>query len=120
MSAKLLEENLTVDAGWVSRKNPDVIIKVVDRASLENGASICQSLSERPEWSGIAAIQAGRILLLSRELLNTQAGQIGAMLYMAKLMYPDQMADVDADEALRALTEEATGVAASGRYIYGI
>lgn len=120
VSAKLLEENLTVDAGWVSRKNPDVVVKVVERASLDQGASICQDLAARPEWSGMAAVQAGRILLISRELLSTQAGQIGAMVYMAKLMYPDQMEDVDPDEALRALTEEASGVAASGRYVYGV
>ena len=29
VSAKLLEENLTVDDGWVSRKNPDAVVKVV-------------------------------------------------------------------------------------------
>ena len=120
VSSKLLAENLTVDAGWVSRKNPDVIVKAVDRASLEQGAAICQELAGRPEWAGIAAVQQGHVLLIAEDLLNTQAGQIGAMLYLAKLMYPDQMTDVDPDEALRALTEEASGTAASGRYVYGL
>ena len=120
VSAKLLEENLTVDAGWVSRKNPDVIVKTVDRASLEQGAGICQELAGRPEWTGITAVREGHVLLIANDLLNTQAGQIGAMLYLAKLMYPDQMTDVDPDEALRALTEEASGTAASGRYVYGL
>ena len=120
VSAKLLAENLTVDAGWVTRKNPDVIVKAVDRAMLEQGASVCQELARRPEWAGITAVQQDHVLLIAEDLLNTQAGQIGAMLYLAKLMYPDQMTDVDPDEALRALTEEASGTAASGRYVYGL
>ena len=120
VSAKLLEENLTVDAGWVARKNPDVIVKVVDRASLDQGASICQELAGRPEWAGITAVQQGHVLLIAEDLLSTQAGQIGAMLYLAKLMYPDQMTDVDPDEALRALTEEASGTAVSGHFVYGL
>ncbi|MBR5642081.1 MAG: hypothetical protein IKW92_08135 [Firmicutes bacterium] len=120
VSSKLLEENLTVDAGWVTRKNPDVIVKVIDRAMLEQGASICRELADRPEWAGITAVRQGNVLLIAEDLLNTQAGQIGAMLYLAKLMYPDQMTDVDPDEALRALTEEASGTAASGNYVYGL
>ena len=40
------------------------------------------------------------------------------MVYLAKLMYPEQLADVDASEALRALTEEADGVAWAGQYAY--
>ena len=38
------------------------------------------------------------------------------MVFLAKLMYPEQMEDVDAAEALRELTEEAAGSAYIGTY----
>ena len=120
VSAKLLEENLTVDDGWISRKNPDAVVKVTERERLPEGAAVCDALAARPDWAALAAVQGRRILLLSRELLETPAGQTAAMVYLAKLLYPEQLADVDADEALRALSEEMTGTAWSGRYAYAM
>lgn len=120
VSAKLLEENLTVDDGWVARKNPGVIVKTAGRGALDDAAAaaICAGLAERPEWNGLSAVQNGRVLVLSQSLLDTPAGRTAAAIYLAGLMYPDQFADIDADEALRALTEEADGAPWSGRYAY--
>lgn len=120
VSAKLLEGNLTVDDGWVSRKNPDAVVKVVDGGALDPVAarSLCSELVARSEWAGIGAIRDGRALVLSGQLLETQAGRTAAMVYLAKLLYPAQMEDVDADEALRALTQEASGSAYVGQYAY--
>lgn len=56
--------------------------------------------------------------MLSKRLLDTQAGRTAATVYLAKLLYPAQMEDVDADEALRALTKEASGSAYVGLYAY--
>lgn len=120
VSAKLLEENLTVDDGWVLRKNPDAVVKVVDGGALDASAArtICDELAARPGWTELGAIREGRVLLLDSRLLETQAGRIAASVYLAKLLYPTQMEDVDADEALRALTQEALGSAYSGQYAY--
>lgn len=120
VSAKLSEENLTVDDGWVVRKNPDVVVKVLGEGTLDLpfAAAQCSGLAARADWSGISAVQTGRILVLSQSLLDTQAGRISAMVYLAKLMYPDQLGDLDADEAMRALTEEADGAAWAGQYAY--
>ena len=120
VSAKLLAENLMVDDGWVSRKNPDAVVKVADGGALDVGAAraLCDALAARSEWGGVGAMRDGRVLVLSQRLLDTQAGRTAAMVYLAKLLYPDQMSDVDADEALRALTREATGSAYSGTYAY--
>jgi len=120
VSAKLLAENLTVDDGWVVRKNPEVIVKVTGSGALDTfaAASLCEELTARAEWNGINAVQNRRVLVLSQSLLDTQAGRIAVMVYLAKLMYPEQLADVDAGEALRALTEESDGVAWAGQYAY--
>ena len=118
VSAKLLEENLTVDDGWVCRKNPDVIVKVVSGGALDTGAAqaLCSELAARSDWGEIGAVREKRVLVLSGRLLDTQAGQVAAMVFLAKLMYPEQMEDVDAAEALRELTEEASGSAYMGTY----
>ncbi|MBQ9459031.1 MAG: ABC transporter substrate-binding protein [Oscillospiraceae bacterium] len=122
VSAKLLEENLTVDSGWVARKNPDVIVKIAEGGALDPSAAraLCDELAARPEWADISAVREKRVIVLSGSLLDTQAGQVAAMIYLAKLAYPAQMDDVDADEALRALTAEAFGSAYSGAYAYSM
>ncbi len=121
VSAKLLEENLTVDDGWITRKNPDAVVKVVDGALDAAAAqSLCAELSARPDWAATPAVRSGRMLVLSGELLQSASGRTAAAVYLAKLLYPEQMQDVDADEALRALSEESAGRAPSGLYAYTI
>jgi hypothetical protein len=96
------------------------MVKLADGGALDmhSAQSICDELAARPDWGAITAIREKRVIVLSSRLLETQAGQVAAMVYLAKLMYPEQMEDVDADEALRALTEEATGSAYIGAYAY--
>lgn len=121
VSARLLEENLTVDDGWVTRKNPDAVVKVVDGVLDASAAqALCAELSARPEWAATTAVRDRRVLVLSGELLQTSSGRTAAAVYLAKLLYPEQMQDVDAEEALRALSEEASGRALTGLYAYTI
>ena len=121
VSARLLEENLRVDDGWVVRKNPDLIVKVVPGnvlgsgvSSLENAETIKLELLSREGWNGISAVREGRVLLLSEELLREPYLQIGAMLTLAKTANPDLYEDVDAEEALKSLILEATGATPDG------
>ena len=125
VSARLLEENLTVAPDWVVRKNPGVIVKVADRSVLGFGVSdpsaarlLCQSLADRPGWSGIDAVRAGRVLLVSEQLLASRRMRLAAQVQLAKLALPDLFADIDADEALRLLLQEETGADPDGLFIY--
>ena len=122
VTARLLEENLAVDDGWVLRKDPDAVVKVVEGGALDGpaAAALCGELAAREDWAEIGAIREGRILILSGALLDTQAGRTAAAVYLAKLLYPEQMADVDADAALRDLTAEAAGGALAGLYAYSM
>ena len=125
VSARLLEENLRVDDGWICRKNPDLIVKVVDSGALGAGAAsaaaaraVCDSLLAREGWSAIEAVRSGRVLLISAELLERPYLQTAAMLYIAKVSHPELMADVDTGKALEMLAEEATGALPTGVYAY--
>lgn len=122
VSARLLEENLAVDDGWVRRKDPDAVVKVVEGGALDGpaAAALCGELAAREDWAEIGAIREGRVLILSGALLDTQAGRTAAAVCLAKLLYPEQMADVDADAALRDLTAEAAGGALAGLYAYSM
>lgn len=125
VSARLLPENLQVDDGWVARKNPDVIVKVVESSVLGSGAvssgaarAVYESLLSREGWKQISAVKNGKLLLLSRELLNSPWQRTAALLLIAKAANEDLFRDVDAGEALRALTQEATGALPTGVSYY--
>lgn len=125
VASKLLEGNLLVDDEWIGRKNPDVIVKMVAPSVLGNGVqsttaaqSIKNSLLTRPDWDVTGAVKNNRVILLSSELMDTVGGQTALMVYLGKLMYPAQMSDVNADDALHQLLREAYGHDVSGIYAY--
>ena len=125
VSARLLPENLQVDDGWVARKNPGLIVKIVDSGVLGGGVSstgaakaVYESIRSREGWAATDAVKNGRVILLSEELLEAPYLQTAAMLMIAKTANPSALSDVDPEEALRMLTEEAAGTIPFGTYYY--
>ena len=121
VSARLLPENLLVDDGWVARKNPGVIVKIVDSGVLGSERAcqaMIESLRSREGWTAIDAMQNHRVLLLSRELLDASYLQTAAMVMLAKTANPDLFTDVDLDQMLQMLMEEATGTLPAESYYY--
>ena len=125
VSSRLLPENLRVDDGWVARKNPGVIVKIVDGSVLGGGAgggraakAVYESLKSRDGWAAIDAVKNKRVLLLSEELLEAPFLQTAAMVMIAKTANPDLFADTDPDHMLELLMEEATGALPTGIYYY--
>ncbi len=117
VGVKLEASALTVDGGWVSRKNPGAIVKVVPQASLSAAESVLAELRAREGLAETDAVRTGRVILLSEELLNTAAGQTAAAVEIACRLYPQLMDDVDPAEALQQLMTEA-GRSAAGTYWY--
>lgn len=125
VSARLLPENLRVDDGWIGRKNPGVIVKIVNGGALGPGVSSLRSaeriraaLLAREGWKAIDAVQNGRVLLLSGELLTAPHLRLAGMLVIAKTANPALFSDLDAEKALEMLSEEAAGGTPSGIYWY--
>ena len=125
VSARLLPENIRVDDGWVIRKNPQVIVKVVNSSILGSAVSssaaakaVYRELFLREGWSGIDAVRNHQVLILSQELLDAPYLQTAAMLMIAKTANPELYADVDLQQALQMLAEEATGAVPYGIYYY--
>ena len=125
VSARLLSENLRVDVGWIVRKNPEAIVKAVNSSILGSGVhstaaanAVYRSLISRNGFGNIDAVRNRRVLILSQELLETPYLQTVTMLLIAKTANEDAMSDVDPEEALKMLMEEATGTAPGGTYYY--
>ncbi len=125
VSARLLEENLRVDDGWVTRKDPGVIVKIVPGSVLGSGvasdgaaAAVYRDLLAREGWSGIDAVRSGRVVLLSEELLTAPHLQTAAELVIARTAYPGLFEETDLNEALRKLHEEAAGTVPGGIFFY--
>lgn len=125
VSARLLAENLRVDDGWIGRKDPGVIVKVVDKSVLGAGVSsagkaqaVYMALLSRDGWGAMDAVRSGRVLLLSEELLAAPYLQLASALAVAKTAYPALFSDVDMEKALTMLAEEATGGIPAGIYFY--
>ena len=125
VSARLLEENLHVDDGWIGRKNPGVIVKVVKSSILGTGVSAIGAaqkkrieLLARDGWAAIDAVRNGRILLLSEELLAAPHLQLVAMLMIAKTANPVLFSDFEGEKALEILAQETTGSIPLGIYWY--
>ena len=125
MAAKRREDALTVDDGWIARKAPGCIVKCVDASVLGSGVhgtkaaqAVMASLLARPGWEAMDAVRTRTVIVLSEELLETRWGRLAAALYVARAMYPEALSGVDAEEALRLLSQEAAGAAADGIFAY--
>ena len=123
VSARLLPENVRIDDGWVCRKNPEIIVKIVPRNILGGGVANAaaalaelQALVSRPGWQDTDAVKNKRVLLLSQDMLEAPHLLLAAGLVIAKAANPEVYADVDTAQALKALTEEAAGTAGEGLY----
>ncbi len=125
VSARLLPENLLVNDGWVARKNPGILVKIVDSGILGSGVhgtraaqAVYDSLRSRDGWTAVDAVRNRRILLLSRELLETPWQQTAAAVMIAGTAYPELFPDLDPDHMLEMLSEEAAGTLPAGTYYY--
>lgn len=119
VSAKRQADRLLVDDGWISRKNPGCVVKTVSQDVLTSTSdvnTIRNELMRRPEWADLEAVKHHRLVLISEELLLSQAGQTAAAVSLACAMYPQLFADIDAQEAVTALLSESAGAKVSGVY----
>ena len=115
VAGKRMENDLAVDGGWVQRKNPDFIVKFVAASAL-NGDTLGELLA-RDGLRETAAAKNGRALLLCESMTDAPQLQTAAALCLAKAMYPDLFADIDAAQAVGQLADEA-GAQIGGLWFY--
>lgn len=110
-----------ITADWVDRKQPQIIVKVVDSSVLGSGvydtSAADSKLSEilyREGFEGLPAVTSATIVAISNELFDSKEGQVLAELYMAKAMYPAIYGDYNLED----VTGELLGSDSIYGYIY--
>lgn len=112
-----------IDNNWIENKNPDMIVKIADSTVLgknttdtNKAVEIANSILTRDGFAGITAVNSKNILILSKELFETDAGKKAAKLYLAKAMYPALYGDLDVMQAF----SEMAGMQIEGIYAYSL
>ncbi|WP_303863087.1 ABC transporter substrate-binding protein [Alkalibaculum bacchi] len=112
---------------WVLEKNPDVIVKLVSSSSGIMGEGftdetpikeLYQSMISRSGWSDLAAVKDDKLILLSSNIGTTADGYFIGALYMAKLMYPEELKDVDPYEMYAGFQEKFLSTDVDGIIAY--
>lgn len=97
----------TVDPEQILRADPDLILKTTSGGALKNTgvytpppvgefARIGREMADRPGWGDLAAVRGGNVHLMTG-FAGGGLGKVIGTVYLAKALYPAQMADVDAD-----------------------
>ena len=112
-SARLKENDLIVDAGWIVRKNPDMVVKIVPSGFLRNGSGkadaerILQEIRHREGFDGISAVKSRSMLLLSEDVILNPCMECAGALILAFHAYPELFDDVDLGTAIGMLRDES-------------
>lgn len=108
-----------IDDDWIIKKNPELIVKIVSSdvlgknvESTEAAMEVCSTIRTRPGWDTTRAVVNGNILILSKELMNSDEGKLAAKLYISSTLYPSLFSSLD----LSAMCHELLGE--GGIYAY--
>ena len=77
-----------------------------------------QSMISRSGWSDLAAVKDDKLILLSSNIGTTADGYFIGALYMAKLMYPEELKDVDPYEMYAGFQEKFLSTDVDGIIAY--
>lgn len=114
-----------VDPERLVRDDPDVILKEAPRG-LDMGygttdetsaAEALTALTNRVGWNVLQAVQNERIYIISTDL-GTGPGKVIAHVFLARLLYPDEFADLEPYEYLEYYYRHFQGLPISGIFVY--
>ncbi|GEM_PF-1510843 len=112
---------------WILERKPEVVVKMASGSKNILGPTVGDytaakalygSIASRPGWSTIPAVTNKKVLILNSTVGTTAFGSAVAPLYIAKVAYPREFADVDADTITREFYQKYWGEALSGTWRY--
>lgn len=115
-----------VNAEWVLRQNPQVILKEVmsKRVPIGYGVTETEALKEMREammkragWDQLDAVKNGRVYLISTDL-SASPRDVITLCYMAKWFYPKLFEDIDPSSIHREILEKFHGLQYRGLWVY--
>ena len=125
VAEKLGNNALTVDSGWVLRKNPTVMIKCVSSDILGKNVTntgsaeaVADEIFSRSGLEGAGFIINRNLCLISEELLATDDGCLLAKIYIANAIYPSLFSEVDITAFCEQIREAGGADYTNGIYVY--
>jgi len=116
ISTRLAADRLTVEADWVVRRHPDVIVKFTAPTVLGNqittpDAAMAQraTMLAREGWYTLEAVREGRVLLFSQQMLETDGARLAVKLLVSRALYPELFDNMDVDSVVAELTAHLSG-----------
>ena len=107
-----------IDPEWVIEQNPPIMVKTVNHHNVVSGYEV-DDLAEieirrdafmnRPGWMHIAAVENGRVYMISDSVYTKPAFFVG-IAYMAKWFYPELFEDLDPKEIHQQYLTEFQGL----------
>ena len=117
---------ITISPEDLIKNNPQVILKdsrgvlgynITDSAPIQAYLDELYARAERDGWNGVDAVANNKTYLLS-EYLSAGPKKCIAVVYIAKMLYPELFADVDAEAFLKEYFERFQHVPYVGIFVY--
>lgn len=114
----------TVDSEWVLKENPEVVIfpafdfytgYLMNDSS--NSTRLIDEAKLRAGLNGTDAAKNDKFYVIDAYLIEAARGFIGAQ-YLAKILYPEQVKDVDPEAVHKEYFEKYLGVPYQGVWVY--
>jgi len=118
LAGTFTESSPKVDPEWIISRNPEVILKYPMGATDQGGfgatatapfQAMLEEIIARPGFDEIAAVKEGEVYIVS-QLIKTGAFQNIAVLYIAKILYPELFTELDPETKLREMVEKYMGL----------
>ncbi len=115
------EQYFEVNPEDVSKRNPDVIFKLIKQDWGKENETEFQALREsilkRPELSSTNAVKNGQVYIISYDLVGDEGKKFG-VIFIAKALYPKLFADQDPLSFYRDYFKDYQGMDLEGIFIY--
>ena len=112
VAARRSNDAFIIDAEWLIRRNPAVIVRSVephilgsDITSTIHAQAVRYEIINRPGLENTSAVLHRRILLISEELLHSDEGRLLAKLHIAHAMYPTLFTEINIQEIHRQIKD---------------
>jgi len=124
-AARRANDALIVDTDWIVRRNPAVIIRLVDSTILggsitdtTRAAAIRNEILSREGFESISAVLHRQVLLISEELMTSDEGQLIAKISIAHVMYPTLFEDINLANVYSQIVEAGGLDYSMGIFVY--
>lgn len=115
------EQYFEVNPEDVSKRNPDVIFKLIRQEWGKENETEFQALQEsilkRPELASTNAVKNGQVYIISYDLVGDEGKKFG-VIFIAKALYPEFFADLDPLTFYRDYFKDYQGTDLRGVFIY--